>query len=82
MKRTKKRTARRYIATFADDSALGPIAFGEIHELIFGKTEGPHVTVGSRNDALHQSELAVEGNAAGDVKGFPFLSNTVRHFPP
>src|SRR5262249_39685101 len=51
------------IAPFADDPTLGPITLGEVEKLVFRNTYNPYVPARRRDDALHQAELAVEGNA-------------------
>src|SRR6516165_6543235 len=76
VKGTKKGTTRCYIAAFAYDSSPGPVALGKVHELILRQPKRPHVTTRGCDDALHQSELTVEGNA---VRRRERLSVLVEH---
>src|SRR5262245_51293518 len=47
---------------FADDSALGPVALGDVCELALRDAERPHVAARRGDDALHQTELPIESD--------------------
>src|SRR5262249_4610332 len=58
VKRPGERLAWLGILALADQPTLGPIAVGEVHELLLPDAERPHVTAAGHNDdALHFSEL-------------------------
>src|SRR5215471_13656490 len=59
----EERLARLGAVAFADDPAFGPVALGEVQELALRGAERPHVAARRDDDALHQAELAVEGDA-------------------
>src|SRR5262250_682226 len=62
MKWPEERLARLCAVAFADDSAPGPVTLGNVHELALRDAESPHVAVRRGDDALHQPELAIEGD--------------------
>src|SRR5262249_51774036 len=59
----EERLARLGAVAFADDPALGPVTVGEVQELALRDAESPHVAARRGDDALHQPELPVEGDA-------------------
>src|SRR5262245_11660931 len=59
----EERLARLGAVAFADDPALSPVALGEVQELALRDAESPHVAARRDDDALHQSELPIEGDA-------------------
>src|SRR5262245_31107184 len=62
VKRPEERFARFGAVAFADDPAPGPVTFGDVYELAFRDAESPHVAARRGDDALHQSELPIEGD--------------------
>src|SRR5262249_36029885 len=58
----EERLARLGAVAFADDPTLGPVTLGNVHELALRDAESPHVAVRGDDDALHQPELAIEGD--------------------
>src|SRR5499425_548946 len=62
MKWPEERLARLGAVAFADDPAPGPVTLGNVHELALRDAESPHVAVRRGDDALHQPELAIEGD--------------------
>src|SRR5262245_22358202 len=58
----EERLARLGAVAFADDPALGPVTLREIYELTLRDAQRPNVAAGSRDDALHQPELPIEGD--------------------
>src|SRR5215467_10373804 len=62
VERCRERLARLGTVAFADDPALGPVTLREIEELALRDAESPHVATRRGDDALHQAELAVEGD--------------------
>src|SRR5262249_34572074 len=59
----EERLARLGAVAFADDPALGPVTLGDVHELTLRDAESPHVAARRDDDALHQPELPIEGDA-------------------
>src|SRR5215471_21235927 len=58
----EERLARFGAIAFADDTSLGPVTLGDVHELAFREAESPHVAARRGDDALHQPELPIEGD--------------------
>src|SRR5215470_9740448 len=58
-----ERLARLGAVAFADDPTLGPVTLWEVQELALRDAESPHVAAGCDDDALHQSEPPIEGDA-------------------
>jgi len=58
----KEGLARLYVSAFANNATLGPITFREMKELVLRETKRKHVTARSDYNALHKTELAVEGD--------------------
>src|SRR5215475_3838215 len=63
MKWPEERLARLGAVAFADDPAPGPVTLGDVYELALRDAESPHVAARSGDDALHEAELAVEGDS-------------------
>src|SRR5215468_1834462 len=59
----EERLARLGAVTFADDLAFSPVTLGEVQELALRDAESPHVAARRGDDALHQSEPPIEGDA-------------------
>src|SRR5215470_4518816 len=59
----EERLARLGAVAFTDDPALGPVPLGEVDELALRDAESPHVAARCGDDALHQPELPIEGDA-------------------
>src|SRR5271157_4494664 len=57
--------ARLLLVALANDPALGQVALGEVYELALLDAQDPHVGAGRDDDTLHQTKLAVEGDALG-----------------
>src|SRR5262249_7969561 len=55
--------ARLGTIAFADDPALGPVSLGNMYELALRDAQSPHVAVRRGDDALHQAEPPIEGDA-------------------
>src|SRR5262245_4381953 len=73
VERPEKRLAWLGAVAFADDPALGPITLGEVDELALRDAQSPHVATRRDDDALHQAELAVEGDALGGCQRLAVL---------
>src|SRR5262249_31640224 len=58
----EERLARLGAVAFADDPALGPVTLGDVHELALRDAQCPYVAARRDDDALHQAELAIEGD--------------------
>src|SRR4051812_37525295 len=65
MKRRAERLAGFGIGVLANQPALARVSLGEMHELVLAKPQHPDITARSDDDALHQPELAAEGDALG-----------------
>src|SRR5262249_44986336 len=63
MKWPEERLARLGAVAFADDPALGPVTLGDVYELALRDAQSPHVATRRGDDALHQPELPIEGDA-------------------
>src|SRR5262249_27623943 len=59
----EERLARFGAIAFADDPTLGPVTLGEVQELALRDAQSPHVAARRDDDALHQPELPIEGDA-------------------
>src|SRR5262249_47462301 len=59
----EERLARLGAIAFADDPTLGPVTVGEMQELALRDAESPHVAARRDDDALHQAEPTIEGDA-------------------
>src|SRR5215475_12764139 len=59
----EERLARLGTVAFADDPALGPVTLREIEELALRDAESPYVAARRGDDALHQPEPTIEGDA-------------------
>ena len=83
VERRDERLARLDRPALADDPALGRIALGEVDELALRDAQDPDIAARRDDHALHQSELAVEGDAVRTgVSDLPFLSNFEIDMPP
>src|SRR5262250_1094729 len=59
----EERLARLGTVAFADDPALSPVTLGKIDELALRDAESPHVAARRGDDALHQPEPPIKGDA-------------------
>src|SRR5262249_9092086 len=62
VKRPEERLARLGAVAFADDPALGPVAFGEVQELALRDAESPHVAARRGDAALPRTGLPINGD--------------------
>src|SRR5262244_1290509 len=59
----EERLARLGAVAFADDTAFGPVTLGDVDELALRDAQSPDVAARRDDDALHQAELPIEGDA-------------------
>src|SRR5215813_6929508 len=78
----EERLARLGTVAFADDPAFSPVTLGEVQELALRDAERPHVAARRDDDALHQAELAVEGDALRRCQRLAVLVEHRNRFAP
>src|SRR5262245_15404375 len=69
----QERLARLCFTPLAYDTAAVQIPFMKMKQLRFADAERPYIAVWSSDNALHQSELAVERNSLGRRHRFAIL---------
>src|SRR5262245_22593749 len=78
----EERLARLGTVAFADDPAFSPVTLGEVQELALRDAERPHVAARRGDDALHQPELPIEGDALRRCQRLAVLVEHRNRFAP
>ena len=82
VKWSPKRFAGLILESLAEKFRFSRISLGDVNHLVLGEANDPHIRAGRDDDALHEAELAVEGDTLWRRSGLPFLSNFEIAWPP